>query len=176
MNKCGRCHAEIAKTYFDTYHGKVSQLGYTKTAKCYDCHGAHDIQKVTDPRSHLSRANVVQTCQKCHAGATRRFAGYLTHATHHDPKKYPFLFWTFWGMTSLLVGTFVVGGVHTLLWLPRAFQMRRELRAEEAAPESRRTRTGGGEARWRPLKSRSKPSWRSRNPRHRSPPPRMTPR
>ncbi|MGA2000009.1 MAG: cytochrome c3 family protein [Terriglobales bacterium] len=133
MAKCGRCHAEIAKTYFDTYHGKVSRLGYTKTAKCYDCHGAHDIQKVTDPRSHLSRANVVQTCQKCHASATRRFAGYLTHATHHDPKKYPFLFWTFWGMTSLLLGTFVIGGLHTLLWLPRAFQMRRELRAEEAA-------------------------------------------
>ena len=132
MAKCGRCHTEIAKTYFDTYHGKVSRLGYTKTAKCYDCHGAHDILKVTDPRSHLSRANVVQTCQKCHSGATRRFAGYLSHATHHDPKKYPFLFWTFWGMTSLLVGTFIVGGLHTLLWLPRAFQMRRELRALEA--------------------------------------------
>ncbi len=131
MNKCGRCHAEIAKTYFDTYHGKVSRLGYTKTAKCYDCHGAHDIQKVTDPRSHLSRANVVATCRKCHSDATRRFAGYLTHATHHDPKKYPFLFWSFWGMTALLVGTFVVGGVHTLLWLPRAVEMRRELRAEE---------------------------------------------
>jgi hypothetical protein len=117
--------------YFETYHGKVSRLGYTKAAKCYDCHGAHDILAVADPRSHLSRANVVATCQKCHAGATRRFAGYLTHATHHDPKKYPFLFWTFWGMTALLLGTFVVGGLHTLLWLPRAFQMRRELRAAE---------------------------------------------
>ncbi len=132
MNKCGRCHETIAKTYFDTYHGKVSRLGYTKTAKCYDCHGAHDILKVADPRSHLSRQNVVATCQKCHAGATRRFAGYLTHATHHDPVKYPILFWAFWGMTTLLVGTFVAGGVHTLLWLPRALQMRRELREAEA--------------------------------------------
>ena len=68
MTKCGRCHEEIAETYFDTYHGKVSQLGYTKTAKCYDCHGAHDILPVADPRSHLSRDNVVETCQKCHAG------------------------------------------------------------------------------------------------------------
>ena len=132
MDRCGRCHEEIAKTYFDTYHGKVSRLGYTKTAKCYDCHGAHDIQRVTDPRSHLSRANVVATCQKCHANASRRFAGYLTHATHHDPKKYPFLFWTFWGMTTLLLSTFVIGGLHTLLWLPKALEMRRELRAEEA--------------------------------------------
>ena len=132
MQQCGRCHQEIAKTYFDTYHGKVSQLGYTKTAKCYDCHGSHDILKVSDPQSHLSRDNVVKTCQKCHEGATRRFAGYLTHATHHDPKKYPFLFWTFWGMTSLLVGTFVFGGVHTLLWLPRALQARREKKKKES--------------------------------------------
>ncbi|HUN64965.1 MAG TPA: cytochrome c3 family protein [Bacteroidota bacterium] len=131
MQQCGKCHAEIAKTYFDTYHGKVSQLGYTKTAKCYDCHGAHDILAVTDPRSHLSRDHVVETCQKCHQNATRRFAGYLTHATHHDPKKYPFLFWTFWGMTSLLVGTFIFGGIHTLLWLPRALQMRRAHRKGE---------------------------------------------
>ncbi|MBI3644694.1 MAG: hypothetical protein HY233_01825 [Acidobacteriales bacterium] len=131
MDKCGRCHEEIARTYFDTYHGKVSRLGYTKTAKCYDCHGAHDILRVADPRSHLSRANVVATCQKCHANATRRFAGYLTHATHHDPKKYPFLFWTFWGMTTLLLSTFVFSGIHTLLWLPKALEMRRELRAAE---------------------------------------------
>ena len=130
MSQCGRCHEAIAKTYFDTYHGKVSQLGYTKTAKCYDCHGAHDILPISDSRSHLSRERVVGTCQKCHSGATRRFAGYLTHATHHDPVKYPFLFWTFWGMTSLLVGTFMLGGVHTLLWLPRALQMQRQRRKE----------------------------------------------
>ena len=133
MGKCGRCHEEIAKTYFDTYHGKVSQLGYTKTAKCYDCHGSHDILRVSDPGSHLSGKHVVQTCRKCHEGATSRFAGYLTHATHNDPKKYPLLFWTFWGMVALLVGTFTIGGIHTLLWLPRGVQLRREWRAESVA-------------------------------------------
>ena len=75
---------------------------------------------------------MVETCRKCHSDATRRFAGYLTHATHHDPKKFPFLYYTFWGMTILLVGTFTVSGVHTILWFPRALQMRRELRAAEA--------------------------------------------
>jgi hypothetical protein len=34
-------------------------------------------------------------------------------------------------MTLLLCGTFLVSWVHTLLWLPRAFQMRRELKAEQ---------------------------------------------
>ncbi|HTY37835.1 MAG TPA: hypothetical protein VMH23_12030 [Bacteroidota bacterium] len=143
MTQCGRCHEAIAKTYFDTYHGKVSQLGYTKTAKCYDCHGAHDILAVTDPRSHLSRENVVATCQKCHSGATRRFAGYLTHATHHDPQKYPFLFWTFWGMTSLLIGTFFIGGVHTLLWLPRALKMQRDRRKKSGSKDEGEKREDG---------------------------------
>jgi uncharacterized protein with PIN domain len=145
MSQCGRCHEKIAETYFDTYHGKVSQLGYTKTAKCYDCHGAHDILPVSDPRSHLSRENVVKTCQKCHQGATRRFAGYLTHATHHDPEKYPFLFWTFWGMTGLLVGTFVIGGVHTALWLPRALKMQKEKRLRQGKMESPKDDNGRDE-------------------------------
>ncbi len=128
MDQCGRCHEEIAKTYFDTYHGKVSQLGYTKTAKCYDCHGAHDIMPVENPVSHLNRKNIVETCKKCHTNANKQFAGYFTHATHHDPEKYPWLFWTFWGMTGLLLFTFVIAGVHTILWLPRSLKWRRELK------------------------------------------------
>jgi len=124
MDRCGRCHEDVAKTYFETYHGKVSQLGYAKTAKCHDCHGAHGIHSVDDPRSMLSRQNIVETCRKCHPGSNKRFAGYLTHSTHHDPDKYPLVFWTFWIMTSLLVGTFGFFGLHTLLWLPRSFQMR----------------------------------------------------
>jgi hypothetical protein len=132
MEQCGRCHQAIAKTYFDTYHGKVSQLGYTKTAKCYDCHGAHDILPVENPVSHLNRKHIVETCKKCHTNANRQFAGYFTHATHHDPEKYPWLFWTFWGMTGLLIFTFVIAGVHTILWLPRSLQWRRELKRRKS--------------------------------------------
>jgi hypothetical protein len=40
-------------------------------------------------------------------------------------------------MTSLLVGTFVFGGLHTLLWLPRAIQMRRELRGKSSATKEK---------------------------------------
>ncbi|MEJ5165633.1 MAG: hypothetical protein WHV67_01225, partial [Thermoanaerobaculia bacterium] len=64
----------------------------------------------------------------CHPGATRRFAGYLTHATHHDPKKYPYLFYSFWFMTILLVGTLSFFGIHTLLWLPRSLQIRKQFK------------------------------------------------
>lgn len=134
MDQCGRCHQQITAAYFETFHGKVSKLGYLKTAKCYDCHGSHDILPVTDPRSHLSRNHIVATCGKCHTDSHRQFAGYLTHATHHDPKKYPFLFLTFWGMTSLLIGTLVISGAHTVLWLPRSFEYRKRLNGGE--PES----------------------------------------
>ncbi len=139
MDQCGRCHKEITEAYFDTFHGKVSKLGYQKAAKCYDCHGSHDILPVDNPRSRLARNNIVKTCGKCHTGSHRQFAGYLTHATHHDPAKYPFLFFTFWGMTLLLIGTFVVSGAHTLLWLPRSLQYRKELaRAIASNGESRK--------------------------------------
>jgi cytochrome b subunit of formate dehydrogenase len=136
LTQCGRCHQALAQSYFETYHGKVSKLGYLKTAKCYDCHGAHDILPAWDPRSHLSRGNIVKTCARCHPGSNRRFAGYLTHATHHDPRKYPALFWAFWGMTGLLIGTFAFAWLHTLAWLPRSLHYRAEL-AHAHVAESR---------------------------------------
>ncbi len=122
MNQCGRCHEEESETFFDTFHGKVSRLGDAAVAKCYDCHGTHDIRPITDVQSALSRRNIVQTCAQCHPGANRRFTGYLTHATHHDPHKYPYLFWTFWGMTALLVGTLTFATLHTLAWLWRLWR------------------------------------------------------
>ncbi|MBI4906897.1 MAG: cytochrome c3 family protein [Acidobacteria bacterium] len=145
MDQCGRCHKDITETYFETFHGKGSTLGDLKTAKCYDCHGAHDILPVTNDKSRLSRNNIVGTCGKCHPGSHRQFAGYLTHATHHDPKRYPFLFYTFWGMTTLLVGTLVVSGAHTALWLPRSLEYRRQLRARAAGDPEKYVR------RFRPL-------------------------
>ncbi|MGD2110708.1 MAG: cytochrome c3 family protein, partial [Phycisphaerae bacterium] len=126
MEECGKCHEDVTKTYFDTYHGKASELGDTTRAKCYDCHDAHAIYPPEDLRSTLHRDNIVATCGKCHEGSHRQFAGYLTHATHHDPEKYPALFYAFWGMTTLLVGTFGFFGLHTLAWLPRSWKLRKE--------------------------------------------------
>ena len=128
MEQCGNCHVDVTESYFETFHGKVSKLGYGAAAKCYDCHGAHDILPPSDQNSTLSRQNIVETCGQCHEGSHRQFAGYLTHATHHDRDKYPVLFYTFWFMTFLLLGTLTVAGTHTLLWLPRSFQAMRQHR------------------------------------------------
>ncbi|MCP4203676.1 MAG: hypothetical protein GY769_17300 [bacterium] len=126
MNQCGRCHETEAETFFDTFHGKVSRLGSAGSAKCYDCHGTHDILPASNPASALGRDRVVDTCGNCHEGSHKRFAGYLTHATHHDPDKYPWLFWTFWAMTTLLVGTLTFALLHTLAWLTRLWLNREE--------------------------------------------------
>jgi len=121
-DQCGSCHKDLADSYFETTHGKAYMLGYTLAAKCSDCHGAHDIMALDAPDSHVGMQHIVETCQKCHANANERFTGYLTHATHHDPDKYPILFYTYWFMTSLLIGVFGFFGLHTLLWLPRSIK------------------------------------------------------
>jgi len=134
MSQCGSCHEEETVTFFDTYHGKVSRLGGAGSAKCYDCHGTHGILPPSEPGSTLSRDNVVETCAKCHAGANRRFAGYLTHATHHDREKYPWLFWAFWAMTALLVGTLTFALTHTGAWLFRLWRSPEQWKHEEVEP------------------------------------------
>ena len=115
--QCKSCHEKLAETYLETYHGKAYLLGYLKAAKCSDCHGSHHILKVSNPNSAVGYNNIVNTCRKCHAYASLRFTGYLTHATHEANNV---LFYTFWGMTLLLFGVFGFFGLHTLLWLPRA--------------------------------------------------------
>lgn len=135
--QCGSCHEDLAKTYFETIHGKAYMLGYTDAAKCSDCHGSHDILPVNDPNSRVGIHNVVQTCQQCHEDANMRFTGYLTHATHHDKTKYPVLYYTFWAMTILLISVFSFFGLHTLLWLPRSFRHLRERRKKSKVIENR---------------------------------------
>lgn len=133
--QCGNCHENLAETYLETYHGKAYTLGYLEAAKCSDCHGAHRIYNSGNPLSSVGSANIVETCKQCHPDANTRFTGYLTHATHHDKEKYPALYYTFWGMTSLLIGVFGFFGIHLLLWLPRSIQgmmKRREHRKSEA--------------------------------------------
>ncbi|NIN38147.1 MAG: hypothetical protein GTO67_05485, partial [Gammaproteobacteria bacterium] len=71
MDQCGRCHESEAETFFDTFHGKVSRLGSAGAAKCYDCHGTHDILPTSDPESALGRERVVETCGQCHPGSHR---------------------------------------------------------------------------------------------------------
>lgn len=120
IGECGTCHEESLKTYRDTFHGKVTTLGLARVAKCADCHGAHGIQPVSDPRSRVSTRNIVATCAQCHPGATPAFAQFHPHADPRQKERFPQLYYPYRFMTGLLIGVFGFFGLHSLLWLPRS--------------------------------------------------------
>jgi thiosulfate reductase cytochrome b subunit len=120
---CGDCHEEQLAGYRDTFHGRAMALGRQDVAACYDCHGHHDIAKVADSGSHTNGDHRLETCQKCHPAATANFADYIVHADHSNREAYPQLFYVFWGMTALLIGTFAFFALHTLLWLYRSMAL-----------------------------------------------------
>ncbi len=120
---CGQCHSSRRDRYLDTYHGRAHDLGDIRVAACYDCHGAHQINKASDPRSTINEANRVATCQKCHRQASANFAKFMPHADHRDQKHYPTLYWSFVSMTALLIVVFAFFGLHTLLWLYRSLRL-----------------------------------------------------
>jgi cytochrome b subunit of formate dehydrogenase len=116
----------------------VTSLGFTRVARCSDCHGAHDIQPSKDPRSKINEANILATCRRCHAEATANFTQYDPHADPRDRDRNPVLYYSAWFMTVLLVGVFVFFGTHTIFWGERALWVRWQggvapsLRKEEA--------------------------------------------
>jgi len=136
---CLKCHADEAmmarngvfkvavKTYMESYHGKNYRLGFPeKVAGCADCHTSHDVLPAGDPNSSVNPKNLVKTCAKCHSNASALFTRYYPHGDDTDRDKFPILYWTIKGMTGLLVGTFAVFWVHTLLWMFRGFVENRE--------------------------------------------------
>jgi len=125
VHRCGNCHRENFSSYIDTYHGQVNTLGYAYTAKCFDCHGSHGIQRVSDPASTVYPANRLATCRKCHANATAGFVTFEPHANTHDLRRYPYTWLASKLMIALLVGVFLFFWTHSLLWFYREYRDRR---------------------------------------------------
>jgi len=122
---CGNCHTDSYKTYRETYHGQVHVLGYSYTAKCYDCHGFHTIQPVDSPASSVYPANRLKTCQKCHANATPGYVSFQPHGNTHDFKNYPQMWIASKFMIGLLAGTFAFFWLHSALWFFREYRERK---------------------------------------------------
>ena len=119
---CGSCHKEQLASYQGTYHGQVNTLGFAYTAKCFDCHGYHTIQRVNDPKSTVYPANRLQTCQKCHLDATKGFLSFEPHATGHNLHQYPRTWIASKFMLLLLGGTFSFFWTHSALWFFREYR------------------------------------------------------
>ena len=139
---CLKCHSDekmmarnnvfnvAVKTYMDSYHGKNYRLGFPeKVAGCADCHTAHSVLPASDPASSVNPKNLVNTCAPCHPKATPLFTKFYSHGEHGNREKFPILYYTFMAMTGLLVSTFAVFWLHTLLWMFRGFVENREKQA-----------------------------------------------
>jgi cytochrome b subunit of formate dehydrogenase len=122
---CGNCHQENLETYTETYHGKITRLGYGETAKCYDCHCSHGVKRVEDEASKVHNSNRLETCQGCHEDATKGFVTFQPHGNTHDFKKYPMMWMASKGMIALLLGTFAFFWLHSALWFYREYQDRK---------------------------------------------------
>lgn len=136
---CIACHADaekmerngirtdIVSTYLDSYHGKSYHLGYPElTATCSDCHGNHNVLAEENPASTISILNRDKTCRACHEGSSTLFSMFYAHANHYDFEHYPVLTITFWAMTTLLVGTFSVFWLHSIMWMIRGIRENKE--------------------------------------------------
>jgi hypothetical protein len=133
--KCGGCHVENLRSYRATYHGQVNKLGYGYTAKCYDCHGSHDILPPEDPASRVSPKNRLKTCQKCHKEATQGFVTFNPHANNHDFGRYPQVWIVSRFMWALLGWVFAFFWLHTGLWW---YREARDRRARKSHPHGER--------------------------------------
>jgi predicted CXXCH cytochrome family protein len=80
---CLSCHLARIKTkresgfvggYKDSAHFRaLSKAGLSLSATCLSCHGGHSVRPVDDPRSKVSRRNIIRTCGTCHAGIERDY-------------------------------------------------------------------------------------------------------
>lgn len=107
---CGTCHTNeklmakyklstnVVQSYLSDFHGATVKFQSSEkganpvVAMCTDCHGVHDITKVRDQDSKVLKANLLATCQKCHAGATADFPS--SWLSHYEPslKRAPLVY------------------------------------------------------------------------------------
>jgi hypothetical protein len=117
---CARCHTNpelmtkygistnVLNTYVADFHGttvtlfeKQSPDAPTNKPVCYDCHGVHDISRVTDPKSGIDmQQNLLVRCKECHPDATNNFPSawmshYIPSPEHYSLVYYVNLFYKF---------------------------------------------------------------------------------
>ncbi len=74
---CDRCHSGQYTLTMDSVHAAAQAAGTRTAAVCADCHGSHNIQQLTDPKTHTllpqARLNIPVTCAKCHNAIYQKY-------------------------------------------------------------------------------------------------------
>ncbi|TAN72213.1 MAG: cytochrome C [Gallionella sp.] len=128
---CGNCHEESMESYRETYHGQVNTLGETQTAKCYNCHGAHEIKRIKDPTSLVHVNNRLETCSKCHKNASEGFLTFQPHGNTHDYERYPEMYVVSKFMIGLLFSVFAFFYMHSALWFYAEYRDRKRNKGKQ---------------------------------------------
>jgi len=127
---CANCHeneelmskydirVDVFETYVADFHGttiaifeQVAPDQETNKPVCIDCHGVHDIRSPDDAASSVMKDNLLETCQRCHPGATLEFDdSWLAHY-QPDLEKAPIVYLVnvfYWVVIPVTVGGMVV--------------------------------------------------------------------
>lgn len=140
---CGRCHDGVrlsqefgipgrrTTTYLSSYHGMASEGGLSVAANCASCHGVHNILPSSDPRSTINKANLVETCGKCHPGATENFTKGKVHidvplSADIGSTAVRWIRWFYIGMISAVIGGMLLHNF--LIWRKKAVEKKHSQR------------------------------------------------
>lgn len=108
--RCEACHIAETKD-LHTVRAKLT---------CRQCHGGEPVASI---RYYFSPLNPIRrhayVCAKCHEGASASFASYVVHAPSGGSKTartgFPVLYFAYWFMLVLLVGTLAFFIPHSIL-------------------------------------------------------------
>jgi formate dehydrogenase gamma subunit len=128
---CSKCHeseqiirkfglpADRLKTYMGSYHGLAALRGDLSVANCASCHGYHDVLPSSDPRSSINKANLAETCGRCHPGAGSVLASGNIHGSPESKHwSLEAVQWFYWIIIPLALAAMLL---HNLLdWLRKA--------------------------------------------------------
>jgi hypothetical protein len=75
---CARCHSSQHDKTMDSVHAKALAEGNTNAAVCTDCHGAHSVERMTDPATNAllpeMRTRIPEICARCHNVIYQQYA------------------------------------------------------------------------------------------------------
>jgi hypothetical protein len=125
VKTCGECHeneplvkkynlgTHILDRYYGSFHGKKYIIGHPNAPTCVNCHSYHDVKNWDDPKSPVAWDNRIETCGKCHKGATKKFVASITHKPIGKDNPIPFYFEK--GLIVLLLSVFAFILGHVIL-------------------------------------------------------------
>lgn len=148
-SRCARCHSnetvmskygvatDVYDTYRADYHGTTIEYyrandptTWRYEAVCSDCHGSHAVYGPDDPQSSVASANLLATCQQCHAEAPPNFAA-ASSGHYRTTRGAPLLVYLIKLFYQVLIPV-VIGLMLVYIGLDISYRGRKKLRGKKS--------------------------------------------